>query len=344
MPVPHPVNSTELARANSVELTGCGTLVLCLALAACSAEPPLELRGPTMGTSYTIKVVGGEQEGLRDGVDVTLARANALFSTYDPDSEISRFNAHRSTQPFEVSGEFAALALRALQLAEATGGAFDPTVSPLVDLYGFGPTERRVPDDAEIEAARARVGYGKLDAFDEGVLRKASADLEIDFSAIAKGWAVDRVADLLVERGATGFMVEIGGEVRCRGTKTGGVPWAIGIEGPGGVEVAGVVEVVELRDVAMATSGGYRNFIASGGESIHHILDPRTGRNAPSGVVSVSVRAPTCAVADALATAFMVVGPDEAERVLERLGDPRIGCLFLLADDSGDVRRRGVRW
>lgn len=315
-------------------------------LAACAETPaPLHvLRGTTMGTTYTIKYVG-EREPGETGRDVlaTLDAANKLFSTYDQESEISRFNDQRVTEPVEVEQSFWALCRHAMDVAIRTDGAFDPTMLPLVNLYGFGPVgERRVPSEVEIDSTLPWVGHDKLEVLEDGRLRKSIPGLALDLSGIAKGWGVDAVAALLESRGIASYMVEIGGEVRCAGEKAGGEPWVIGIEGPGGEPQSNVIEKVELRGASLATSGSYRNFVREGERVLHHIFDPRTGRNPSNGVVSVSVRAETCALADALATAFMVLGPERAAEVLERF--PGVSALFLLRDGEKDVTVRKVRW
>lgn len=327
---------------------GPALFVVLAAAASCSAPAEQELRGRTMGTTYSVKWHGTAttRDVVRSRVEKELEHIEALFSTYRSDSEISRFNAYRSTEPFDASPEMAALVRRALAVAEKTDGAFDPTVLPLVELYGFGPApERRIPAEAEVAAALERVGWRKLEVTTQGRLRKARPDLQLDLSGIAKGYGVDRVAAALVELGAAGYMVEIGGEVRCGGVKAGGAPWRIGIERPpedGALRA--ILEVVEVRDAAIATSGSYRNYVLRGGRFAHHVLDPRTGRNAPTGVLSVSVRAPDCTLADALATAFMVLGPEPAERVLDRFSTIPIGLLFVRRAAEGGLETRRVRW
>lgn len=279
---------------------------------------------------------------MRAAVERRLAAANAVFSTYDPHSEISRFNAHRSTEPFAASREMSALVRLALEIAAKTGGAFDPTVMPLVNLWGFGPAKPgHPPSEEEIARARARIGYRKIEVMPGGALRKAVADVELDLSAIAKGLAADEVAAEVARLGARGAMVEVGGEVRCHGRRADGKPWVIGIERPPG---RGILEKVEPGEGAVATSGSYRNFVRAGGRTVFHIFDPRTGENAPGRVISVSVRAPTCALADGLATAFMVLGPDGAEQVLDRFAGQDLRLLFVLRAEGDELETVKVRW
>ncbi len=326
-----------LALATGIVLgsAGCGGLV-----------DPHTLVGGTMGTTYRIKYVGSENPfAVQREIDAALVAFNAVFSTYEADSEISRFNAHESTEPFEASAELSAMVRRALEIAAWTDGAFDPTMLPLVNLQGFGPDGRQQePSAARVREALDRVGYTKLKVLDDGRLQKSVPGLQLDLSAMAKGGGVDRIGELLTARGITDYMVEIGGEVRCRGEKSSGRPWRIGIEGPGSTRGEYLVEELALRDAALATSGSYRNFVESGGVRKHHIFDPRTGTNPDNGVVSVSVLASDCALADSLATALMIGGVDVAETIFDRFSDTRLEALFVIDEGEGAVRTQRVRW
>jgi thiamine biosynthesis lipoprotein len=331
-------------------VTARAALLLALALpAACAREPAMgELRGATMGTTYTIKYVAAvNPKVVRRVVEGALHEVNACFSTYDPQSELARLNASRSTEPVAASAPLVAVLGQALEIARNTDGAFDPTVLPLVNLYGFGPDGREPrADEAALARAQERIGYTKVEIIDGRSVRKAQPDVEIDLNAIAPGYGVDEVCRALERVQVASYMVEIGGEVRCRGRKPDGAHWLIGIERPPRADEppGGAIETVELDDLALATSGSYRNFRHAGGKAVHHIFDPRTGRNAPSDVVSVSVRASTCALADGLATALMVLGPDGAEQVLARLRDPHLAALFVRRAPDGELTVVRVRW
>jgi thiamine biosynthesis lipoprotein len=302
-----------------------------------------EFRGTTMGTTYTIKYVGEEPvSAVQTAVDEELRRFNLVFSTFIAQSEISRFNVHPAAVVFPVSELFSAVVSVALGVAESTGGAFDPTVMPLVRAYGFGPGgERKIPDDTELETIRERIGWQKLELGADG-LEKSVTGVELDLSAIAKGAGVDRVAELLLDRMLNDFMVEIGGEVYCAGEKAPGDPWVIGVEGPPGAEP--LADRVALTDRAMATSGTYRNFLEGEAGPVHHVLDPRTGQNADNGVVSVSVIATNCALADALATALMVLGPDGLDGVSQAYEEQGIRVLFLISAEDGSISRLELNW
>ncbi len=293
-------------------IAGCGSV---------ETAPPLwQFAGPTMGTSYSVSLIGGTEDramGQQEQVVERLAEVNRRMSTYDPSSELSRFNASDSTDWFDVSRETASVVASALALAEDSSGAYDPTVGPLVNLWGFGPGERRTspPADAEIAAALANTGHASIEVrLEPPSLKKSNPSLYVDLSSIAKGHGVDAIAGLLTDAGYEAFMVEIGGEVRTRGTKPGGKSWRIGVErvdtdGPLGAGDRRLQRVVELVDRSMATSGDYRNFFEHDGHRYSHTIDPTTGKPVTHNLATATVLAATCREADGLATALLVLGP-----------------------------------
>jgi thiamine biosynthesis lipoprotein len=317
--------------------------VLLSLLAACttgSEHPVLELRGETMGTSYSIQVVDLaatiDPDALREKIDAELESVNAIMSTYREDSELSAFNRSRSTDWLPVSPELASLVKEALWTSEVSRGAFDLTVGPLVNLWGFGPGERidAAPTDAQIAQARKHVGYHKLSARQvPPALRKSDPDLYLDLSAIAKGYGVDRVAELLERAAIANYLVEIGGELRGRGYNGQGLAWRIAIERPD-PGLRQVERIVELCDGAMATSGDYRNFFESNGKRYSHMIDPKTGRPVTHDLASVTVLAPRTARADALATTFLVLGPEAGLTLAESLKTP---ALFIQRTPEGYI-------
>ncbi len=273
--------------------------------------------GLTMGTTYSVKLArvppGRQLKDIHRDVDRLLDRLNGLMSTYLADSEVSRFSQSRSTDWFPVSRETATVVAEAQRVSQLTGGAFDVTVAPLVNLWHFGPKEpkRKIPADEEIQAAKQRVGYQHLHVrLEPPALRKDLPELSLDLSAIAKGYAVDRVAEYLESLGAADYLVEIGGETRTKGRKADGTPWRIGIEQPDPSGMA-IMKVLEPGDRAVATSGDYRNYFEVDGRRYSHEIDPRTGRPVEWHLASVTVVADRCMTADALATALMVLGPVE---------------------------------
>ena len=258
------------------------------------------------------------------------------MSTYISDSEISRFNSHRSLEPVDVSDGFEEVLSLALAISSRSQGAFDVTVGPLVNLWGFGPEDApEAVDEAVLEETLSRVGFAHL-ALSNGAVAKSNPALEVDFSAIAKGWGVDQLADLLVEKNHQDFLVEIGGEVRASGLNPENQPWRLGIEKPliGEREVH---HVVELKNQAMATSGDYRNFVGEGAQRRSHSIDPRTGRPVAHSLASVSVVAADCASADAWATALTVLGPEEGFEIAEKEG---IVAFFLVRENDGSFSEK----
>ena len=295
-----------------------------------------------MGTTYSIRLAvapldRGELRRLQDDVDAALAEVNRQMSPYHPDSEISRFNRAGANEPVAISPDFQFVVRRALEIAETTDGAFDPTVGALVNLWGFGPDglRRTAPTPDQIAAARAITGWRHLRLSTEGHLAKGVADLRLDLGAIAKGFGVDRVAALLRERGIENFLVEIGGETLGAGRNAQGEPWRIGVLKPdGSAALQGVAHLTGGK--AIATSGDYRNFYRDEtGEVRSHVVDPRTAAPVGHAVASVSVLAGDCLTADALATALFVLGPAEGLPLLAGRF-PGVEALFLArAADGG---------
>lgn len=303
-------------------------------LGACAPPgPPPPLRGATMGTVYTVRITALpaalNQADLQALVEQELQRVNAAMSTYDPQSEISRFNQHQGDDWFPVSLDLAQLVQRARDIGMETGGAFDITVGPLVEAWGFGASGPRnsPPSAAELAAARAMVGMDRLSQrIDPPALRKALPTLQIDLSAIAKGYGVDRVAATLDAAGIDNYLVEIGGELRTRGRRHDGAMWRVGIEQPAPDGRRVQLALPMHRDGAVATSGDYRNFFEADGRRYAHIIDPRTGAPVDHELASVSVIADNCAMADGWATALSVLGPGEGYRLAENAG---LAALFI---------------
>ena len=304
-------------RRTLLQALAAGTLVAaCGERRGVAIAPQLEFRGPTMGTTFTAKIAGprlpeSAAAAARDGVAGALDAVVARMSTYLPHSELSRFNRHSDASPFALSADTLAVFALAREVSALSDGAFDITIAPLVDAWGFGPVKaHRVVGDAEIAALAPRVGWRGL-AVDTaaGTVAKAHAGQSADLSGIAKGFAVDQAARALDALGIADYMVEAGGEVRTRGLNPEGRPWQIAIERPDAMPPRPHV-VVPLSGLAMATSGDYRIFFEEGGRRYSHEIDPATGRPVRHGLASVSVVAPDCGYADAMATALIVLGPD----------------------------------
>jgi thiamine biosynthesis lipoprotein len=286
----------------------------------------LYLTGATMGTTYHIKVVvepHKNHKDLQQHINQRLKQLNRSMSTFQSDSEISRFNRLQSIDTdFPVSQDFLHVMLAADAVYRLTDGAWDGTVKPLVDLWGFGPAGRidKVPSDQAIAAAMKNVGFQKIEVSAKGFLRKHQPTVTIDLASIAKGYGVDQVSEVIEESGFRNYLVEIGGEVYAAGKRPDGKRWRVGINQPLKTATANAVyKALELQDQAMATSGDYRNFEVIGGHAYSHIIDPRTGYPVTQGVVSTSVIAPNCTLADGLATAKMVMGPVKGIALLNRV-------------------------
>ncbi|PHR66476.1 FAD:protein FMN transferase [Pseudidiomarina marina] len=284
---------------------------------SCTPAPQqISVSGETMGTTYHIRYVTANPnhspERVKERVDAVLEQVNSQMSTYDPNSELSLFNQRQTTDPVVISRSLETVVRRALEIGAETNGLLDVTVGPLVNLWGFGPLGRpeRVPSEEQLQAIRKQIGYQYL-TVENHQLTKAIPDLYVDLSTIAKGYGVDRVAVLLEQMEIKNYLVEIGGEMRMRGTKPGEQPWRIAVEQPVSLDRA-VQRIIEPGNNAVATSGDYRNYFEEDGVRYSHIIDPRTGYPIQHNLVSVTVISETCMDADAYATALTVMGAEQA--------------------------------
>ena len=319
-------------------------------------RPNLSFSGDTMGVRWNVTLSvtsptnGTATAVVLQGIQETLARVDGRMSTYKPESEISRFAVVPAGHDFEVSAETADVIREAQRIASLSSGAFDVTVMPLVDLWGFGPAQAAptAPSDSELEAALASCGWQKLHVGATS-LRKDVDNLKVDLSAIAKGYGVDAVCATLEENGYTDYMVEVGGEVRTAGHSPSGRAWRIGIDRPQDMSSIGqeLQTVLELGSIAVATSGDYRNFRIVDGKRVSHTIDPRTGKPVEHSMASVTVLAPNCMLADALATTCMVAGPLAGMMMIEQMDGvecfliTRSGDKLVASTSSGlKVRRR----
>ncbi len=287
--------------------------------------------GKTMGTTYSVQAACPERPA-EQRIAAVLAEVERRMSTYDDESELSRFNRAEAGEPFAVSAPLLIVVAAAVRLAEETGGALDPTVAPLVALWGFGAQARAgaaLPTAAEIRAARAQVDYRQVALRQQPPALTKRAPLTLDLSAVAKGYAVDRVAALLAAAGCDSYLVEVGGELRVAGGGPGGRPWRIGVESPAGGEP---IAVLAVFDGAVATAGNYRQQRTVGGRRVSHVIDPRSGQPVTHGLASVTVVAPTALAADGYATALLVLGPEAGRRLAERT---RLAALFVTDAAAG---------
>ncbi|HUH89249.1 MAG TPA: FAD:protein FMN transferase [Lysobacter sp.] len=304
-------------------------LVTAVMPAKAAVAPLQQLSGQTMGTTWsvTLQATPEAMPALQQGVQAQLDTVVAQMSTWEVDSDLSRFNRSPAGSRHRLPTQFHEVMTAALQLAAGTDGAFDPTVGPLVNLWGFGPDGPRdqAPAPAELATARARVGWQRLQLDDTGHLTQPG-DAYLDLSGIAKGYGVDRVADFLVKQGIPAFLIEVGGELRSHGRKPDGSAWRIAVERPLPDDLGGnagqqdaisknqnddTPVVVALDGLAMATSGDYRHYFEQDARRYSHTIDPRTGQPVQHRLASVTVLHEQCMQADALATALTVLGPEE---------------------------------
>ena len=298
-----------------------------------------------MGTSFSVKIVQhgdiADKELLRQRITGTLADLDGKLSTYKADSDLSVFNHSQSTDWVSVSEELCNVVDAAMAISRLTDGAFDITVGPLVNLWGFGPDSDRStpPPPDSIAATMENVGYEKLQT-DCGrpALRKSVPGLHLDLSGFAKGYAVDRVTEILDEFAAENYLVEIGGEVYIKGSNANGKPWVIAIEKPLN-DARSIQAVVQLTDAAMATSGDYRNFFEWDGRRYSHTIDPATGYPTTHNGAAVTIIAESAARADGLATGLLVLGPDKGMLLAD---ENEIAAYFLVRND-GEFEERASR-
>jgi thiamine biosynthesis lipoprotein len=296
------------------------------ALSACTQPQTIvKLAGATMGTTWHVTYVapeGGPDEGqVLSGIEARLEEVNAGMSTYRSDSEISRFNAALPGEWVEVSPSFYEVLSTAIQVGANSRGAYDVTVGPLVNLWGFGPAPAadQVPSAHDIEQQLARTGQDQLRLDGEGLRVRKLVQISLDFSSLAKGYAVDRVALWLNEQGIGHFLVEVGGEMRLAGLSGRGDPWRVAIEQPE-MGSRAAAAAIQLTDQSVATSGDYRNYLERDGRRYSHSIDPRTGYPVAHELVSVTVVHPSAMLADAWATALTVLGPTDALAVAQVQG------------------------
>jgi FAD:protein FMN transferase len=323
-----------------------------LALGACASArtPEFPLRGATMGSAWSVTIAGrlpAPPSVLLAGVQAQFDAVNRALSTWQPDSALSRFNENDSGEWVDIDPELAEVMSYGLGLAAGSDGAYDLTVGPLVNLWGFGPDPKRAdaPEPAAIEAARARVGWSQVEVDLARHRARKAPGVRIDLSSLGKGRGVDRVADYLDSQGVTNYLIDLSGKLRARGVNASRRPWRVAVEQPAADDPSGaprtVPALVELRNNSIATSGDYRKYFETGGKHFSHIIDPRTGWPVTHGTLSATAIAKTCMEADALATVYMVMAPDAALR-LANAG--RVPALWISRAGSGFRLQRSSAW
>lgn len=299
------------------------------------------LHGETMGTFYNIKIRQEEQQipsDLQDRIDKELAEINRQMSVFIEDSEINQINKLRHGKELHISQEMTDLLLSAQEIHQESRGLFDPTTAPLIELWGFGVQDiTKLPTKQKIAQTLKHIGLSKLKINkDKQTISKQDSLLSLNLSAIAKGYGVDRIAKLLDDMEINNYIVEIGGEIRCRGTRTkSGEKWHISLTAPIG-NGEGTAYVLDLSDISVATSGNYRNYHQSGDKRLSHTISPLTGRPIDNQMVSATIIAPNCMEADAYATAMMLLGPKEGLQLAER---KKLGAILMTQDADGKIKK-----
>ena len=295
-----------------------------------------------MGTTWQITLRElpdhSSKEEIQKEIEATLERIESLASHWRTDTPVSRFNRTLDTKPFPVPPELFEILQASERIHQTTKGVFDVTIAPLVNLWGFGPIEEtrgKIPSDEEIENAVASMGQDKLELLPTKAIRKTRPDLQLDLSALAKGYAIDQVAQRLGELGAKHYLIELGGELRAKGDGTKGKGWQVGLEYPEmDANTTEIHRAITLENAAVATSGNYRLAFTDPdtGQAYSHLIDPRTGRPVNHDLLAVSVLAPTAMEADAWATALLVLGSEKGMQLAEK---ENLAALFVERGPSG---------
>lgn len=294
----------------------------------------LTLAGKTMGTTYNIVYLDEENRDFQTSIDSLLVVFNQSLSTYVPDSELSKFNLG-DTLDFKLP-YFLPVLKASKTVFEKTGGAFDPTVGPLVNVWGFGPGGAELKDSTDINLLLKLVGFDKIE-FDEKQLRKKVPGIYLDFSAIAKGYGVDVVGEFLIAKGIENFLIEIGGELVARGVNEKGELWKVGVNRPEeSANASDLISIIALQDRGMATSGNYRNYYVKDSVKISHTINPATGYPVSHNLLSATVLAKDCMTADAYATALMVMGTEKAIALDSALKE--IEVFLVYSDATGGFK------
>ena len=305
----------------------------------CGKNQLINFSGETMGTTYHITIIDHSNNELdaihlQEKIDSLFMHVNNLFSTYTNNSELAQFNNKMSIVPVKISTEFSELYEKAVSISLSSNGSFDFTVLPLVELWGFGPefNNSKIPSKKKITDIMHYTGINKL-KYADGYLSKLNKNVQIDFSAIAKGWGVDQVALFLNDQGFNDYMVEIGGEIRVSGLNNFNLGWSLGISSPEDSET-GLYTTITVSDLSVATSGNYNNYFTLENTNYSHIINPKIGYPIRHDLVSATIVAEDCATADAIATAVMVKGFQLGLEWINSL--PDIECLLIKVDNSGN--------
>lgn len=310
-----------------------GVVSICLLLAACTTtEKKVMFQGQTQGTYYAVTYFDARERNFQPQIDSILKKFDLSVSMWVPESIISRIN--RGDSLVRPDDWFIDIFNRSYAISEKTGGAFDCTVGPLVNAWGFGFKGKMKMDSAKVDSLRQLVDYRRVRLYD-GKIIKDKDNTQFDFNAIAQGYAVDVIGNFLADQGIRNYLIDIGGEVLGKGMKPDGQSWIVGIENPAADSLSDrtLNARVRLRDKALATSGSYRKYYEENGIRYSHTIDPKTGYPVKHSLLSVSVLASDCATADGYATAFMVMGFEKAKVFVEN--EPDMEAYFITSSADG---------
>jgi thiamine biosynthesis lipoprotein len=312
--------------------------VACIAaLCGCNRQQVIKFAGETQGTTYHVTVVDKNRalssEDLQQYIEKRLAEIDLALSNYRDDSELSRFNRAPSGEWIVLGRDLYSVLIISNRISDESDGAFDITVAPLVELWGFGPKKKTetIPADAEIAAAKRRVGYRYLELDVAQPRAKKTRELSIDVNGIAQGYSVDQLADVLIAQGCTDFLVEVGGELRLAGHNQGGELWHIGIEKPSD-GFAEAQQALSATNIGVTTAGDYHDYFEKDGVRYSHTIDPRSGRPIAHKLASVTVVASTAVLADGYDTALEVMGPDDGFDFARRM---HLAAYFIVRTEHG---------
>jgi len=299
-------------------------------IAKCDDIPVISIRGEAQGTTYHIKYFDERLRNFKVDIDSILLDFDLCLSLYKSDSELSNFN--QSDSHLYKSSYFYPVLKKSKEIFEATNGAFDPTILPLVEAYGFGPKENKNPENVNVDSLLQLIGFDDV-VFDSLSVKKTKSNVQIDFNGIAQGYSVDVIGNFLNKQNISRFMVEIGGEILCKGFKADHKPWITGIENP--LKPGALYCSFQLSDRAMTTAGNYRNHFEKNGQIFNHIINPKTGSMEQSSLLSVTVFARDGITADGYDTAFFVMGLEETKRFLSERKD--IDAVILYSSEDGKL-------
>lgn len=315
-------------------------LVFLLLFASCRQEPVfVKFRGDAMGTYYEASYLSEKGYiNYQKQIDSVLSVFNESLSTYSPTSIVSKINQANAGDTIPVDDFFATVFTKSVEINQKSGGAFDPSVMPLVNAWGFGYKKTPFPvDSAAVDSLLQLVDLSSFTLLSNpSRMVKGKQNTQLDFNAIAQGYGVDVVCEYLEKQGIRNYLVDIGGELRARGQNAKLEPWTVGIDKPiDTLQKREVQEIVRLKDMSISTSGNYRKFYLKDGVKYAHTIDPKTGRPKLSNLLSVSVFSPDCITADGYSTAFMVMGYEKARAFAE--ANPKLNALFIYSDEQGKL-------